>query len=68
MKQYQVVFLERTRQPESIFSGDRGDFYAQDMQDTLNSHAAQGWRVISCTPMHAFYGATEKFVVVLEQA
>jgi len=65
MKQYQVVFLDK-QEPKSLFAG-LGSFDAQAMQDTLNTYAARGWRVVSCVPMSQSNGCTDKFVVVLEQ-
>ena len=68
MKQYQVIFLEpKFVEPEKIFELPTEQFFAEDMQNTLNTYAEQGWRVISCAPQTDSYGKTIQFVVVLEK-
>jgi hypothetical protein len=64
MKQYQVIFLDKNLTSKSPLH--RGGFDPADIQDKLNEYAAQGWRVLSCTPMSLSNGTTDQFSIVLE--
>jgi len=64
MKQYQIVPLKRKAHAGAI---TYGAFDLQEMQDTLNAYAAEGWRLISCSPLSYVDGITDHFIAVLEK-
>lgn len=62
MKQYKIL-----TQKDSLFSGK---FNAQVLETALNTYAAEGWHLVTCTTVDIpipFSGKRQEFFAVLEK-